>query len=320
MVNIKQRVLNQWIGYIACVMFCMWVIPVYSASYLMISDLGSSAEMIRRGNIEGFSSGSNAIFENPASLYRVDRISTSVFQSKIMTEVEYRNISLAVKTDFGVIGVGYMDAGVEGIQRTTKDSGSGLIAPTGEVFGYKNRIIKVGYQKSISKEFHLGLSGVGYINEIDTYLGSGYSLDFGGIYQFNDLTVSLFARNIIPTKVKYSDSNADNASYSGEEVLPLQTVFGIAYPFGDLDVMGQFKFDGTNSLMSGGLDYTPHFLWNALTLSVGYKEFSILDKTSNTVTMGVGLNLFGLSIDYAYEKSDHFEYDANSFASVGFDF
>ena len=308
---------NTFIVIVSMIMM-MVAIPVYSASYLMISDLGSSAEMIRRGNVEGFSSGSNAIFENPASLYRVNKISTSVFSSKIMTEVDYRNISLAFKTGVGTIGVGYMDAGVEGIERTARDSDTDIITGTGEMFGYKNRIIKIGYQKSLSKDFHVGVNGVGYINEIEYYMGTGYSLDAGLIYEFNELTVSLFARNIIPTKVKYSDS-AD-PTYSGEETLPLQTVFGLSYPFGDLDVMGQFKFDGTNSLMSAGLDYTPEFLWDALTLSAGYKEYSVLDKTSNTITLGVGLNLFGLSLDYAYEKSDHFEYEANNFASVGFDF
>ena len=50
----------------------------------MITDLGSSAEMIRRGNIEGFSKGSNAIFENPASLYNINLVSTSVFASQII--------------------------------------------------------------------------------------------------------------------------------------------------------------------------------------------------------------------------------------------
>ena len=66
----------------------------FGASYLMITDLGSSAEMIRRGNVEGFSKGSNAIFENPAGLHHINIISTSVFASQIMQEVNYRNISL----------------------------------------------------------------------------------------------------------------------------------------------------------------------------------------------------------------------------------
>ena len=85
---------------------------IEAASYLMITDLGSSAEMIRRGNIEGFSLGSNAIFENPASLHKVNVLSTSVFSSQIMKEVNYRNVSIAFNSDIGVFGFGYMDAGV----------------------------------------------------------------------------------------------------------------------------------------------------------------------------------------------------------------
>ncbi len=297
---------------------CILVIQsvnVEAASYLMITDLGSSAEMIRRGNVEGFSYGSNAIFENPASLSNVNVLSTSVFASQIMSEVNYRNVSFAFDSEIGVFAVGYMDAGVDNIVKT-KMNGDVVVADG--VFSYKNRVVKFGYQNSLSEEFHVGVNAVGYLNEIHTYNGSGYSLDVGALYSFTSLDVSLFARNVIPTKVMYKDS-ADT-TYSGEESLPLQVIFGVLYPFGDLDMMGQFKFDGVNTLLSAGLDYTPGFLFNILTISAGYKEFSVLDNISNTITLGVGLNLFGLSVDYAYEKSDHFEYDANNFASVGFDF
>ncbi len=304
---------HQWI--LGILLICLSSASIYGASYLMITDLGSSAEMIRRGNIEGFSVGSNAIFENPASLYKVNLLSASVFASQIMKEVNYRNVSLAFNSDIGMFAFGYMDAGVDDIVKT-KMNGDVVVADG--VFSYKNRVIKVGYQNSITDDLHLGINAVGYMNEIYTYKGSGYNLDVGARYSFSELDVSLFARNIIPTKIEYSDSDDD--TYKGEEELPLQVIFSAAYPFGDLDILGQFKFDGVNTLMSGGLDYTPSFLFSMLTISAGYKEFSVLDNISNTITLGVGLNLFGLSVDYAYEKSDHFEYDANNFASIGFDF
>lgn len=299
---------------ICCSILCFSTVT-FSASYLMITELGSSAEMIRRGNVEGFSKGSNAIFENPAALHHVNVISTSVFASQIMQEVEYRNISIAFNTGAGIFALGYMDAGVEDIPITAMN---GDIVEAVGSFSYMNRVFKAAYQNSITDQLHLGVSAVGYLNEIYTYTGNGYSLDVGAMYMFSDLSVSLFARNIIPTTVVYTDSADDD--YSGEEQLPLHAIFGIAYPFGEMDILGQFKFDGINTLMSVGLDYTPSFLLGALTISGGYKEFSVLDGVSNTITLGVGLNLFGLSIDYAYEKSDHFEYDANNFASVGFDF
>ena len=239
--------------------------------------------------------------------------------SQIMKEVNYRNVSIAFNSDIGVFGFGYMDAGVDDIIKTSlSGTGDSAIVVADGVFSYKNRVIKVGYQNSITEELHVGVNAVGYMNEIHTYKGSGYNLDVGAMYSFSELDVSLFARNIIPTKITYSDSEDDD--YNGEESLPLQVVFSAAYPFGDLDILGQLKFDGVNSLVSGGLDYSPSFLFNMLTISAGYKEFSVLDNISNTITMGVGLNLWGLSLDYAYEKSDHFEYDANNFASIGFDF
>ena len=313
--KLLAKINSNIIAFLVCMAMLCLTNHAFGASYLMITELGSSAEMIRRGNVEGFSKGSNAIFENPAGLYNVNVISTSVFASQIMQEVEYRNVSLAFNSSVGVFAFGYMDAGVEDIPITQMN---GDIVEAIGSFSYMNRVFKIGYQNSITDQLHLGINAVGYMNEIHTYSGTGYSIDAGAIYSFSDLTVSLFARNLIPTKVEYTDSEDD--TYSGEEDLPLHTVFGISYPFGDIDVLGQFKFDGVNTLMSVGLDYTPNFLLGMLTLSGGYKEFSVLDSISNTITLGAGLNLFGLSIDYAYEKSDHFEYDANNFASVGFDF
>ncbi|MGC6366822.1 MAG: hypothetical protein ACON35_02345 [Candidatus Marinamargulisbacteria bacterium] len=314
----KLRVSNCWSltsWLLSLCIVCMTSVGIHAASYLLLTDLGSSAEMIRKGNIEGFSSGSNAVFENPAGLYRVDTGSTSVFSSQIMKEVDYKNVSVAFKSDIGVIAVGYMDAGVEDIILT--DMVNGLVTNVG-YFSYKNRIIKVGYQNSITDQLHLGINAVGYLNEIHTYTGTGYNIDVGGIYNFSNLEVSLFARNLIPLKVKYVDS--EDPTYSGEEDLPLQMVFGARYPMGDLDIMGQYKYDGVNSLVSAGVDYTPSIIMNTLTLSAGYKEFSVLNNRANTITLGVGLNVFGASLDYAYEKSDHFEYDSNNFASIGFDF
>lgn len=310
----KYRFLTSWL--LSCCLIFAATVSVDAASYLLLTDLGSSAEMIRKGNIEGYSVGSNSVFENPAGLYRVKTGSASVFSSQIMKEVNYRNLSVAFKTDFGVLAVGYMDAGVDDIISTKMQENGDIVADG--VFSYQNRIMKLGFQRSITDALHLGINGVGYFNEIHTYSGSGYNIDIGGIYNFTKLEVSLFTRNLIPLKVSYSDS--EDTSYSGEEDLPLQMVFGARYPLGDLDVMGQYKYDGVNSLVSAGLDYTPSIISKTVTLSAGYKEFSILDDISSTITMGIGLNILGVSLDYAYEKSEHFEFDSNNFASIGFDF
>ena len=221
------------------VMVCIGVSSVYGSSYLMLTDLGSSAEMIRRGNVEGFSSGSNAIFENPASLYNVDTASTSVFASQLMNEVSYKNLSIAFRTEIGVISVGYMDAGVDDIPITAMAT-DGTFYQNGS-YTYLNRLAKFGYQTSLTDSLHLGINAVGYLNEIYTYTGVGYSVDAGAIYEYNNLTVSLFGRNLVPITVQYTDS-AD-ATYSGEEDLPVQVLFGVRY---DVEI---YRLWGNLSLM-----------------------------------------------------------------------
>lgn len=290
--------------------------PMIGASYLMLTDLGSSAEMIRRGNIEGFSHGANAIFENPASVYTIKYVSLSAFTTQIMNEVEYKNVAATLATDYGRFSVGYMDAGVDDIYLTTKNE-RGMIEQGG-TFSYKNRLMKVGYQGSISDQFHVGIAGVVYVNEMHTYIGTGYSMDAGIMYLLDNLHISFFGRNLIPAKVEYT--NSDDESYSGYEDLPTQVVLALKYPIWDLNIFGQTKFDGTNTLIGGGIEFTPSILAKLLTLSVGYKEYSVLDSIGNNITFGAGLNLFGVSVDYAYEASEHFEYDGNNYASISFDF
>jgi hypothetical protein len=52
----------------------------------------------------------------------------------------------------------------------------------------------------------------------------------------------------------------------------------------------------------------------------GYKEYYSLQNISNVYTIGVGLDLFDVEFNYAYEKSDHFEFDNNSYFSLSINF
>jgi len=132
-----------------------------------------------------------------------------------------------------------------------------------------------------------------------------------------DIGLSIFARNVAPTKVTYKDS-ADS-TYSGEEKLPLQAVGSLSYPFLDFTLFGQVKYDNINPLISAGLSYSPSLL-KFIRLSAGYKEYSVLKDIKSTVTMGAGLDLFGVKLDYAYETSDHIEFNSNSYFSIGLSF
>ncbi|MFT5171200.1 MAG: hypothetical protein ACI9BD_000972, partial [Candidatus Marinamargulisbacteria bacterium] len=58
-------------GFLIVLLLCAfpYMAAAQSAEYMMITDVGSSAKMVRMGNVEGFSEMSSSVFDNPAGLY-----------------------------------------------------------------------------------------------------------------------------------------------------------------------------------------------------------------------------------------------------------
>jgi len=289
--------------------------------YFMVSDVGSSARTIRKANIEGFSNLSSGIFENPASLYQTNQWSVSAFTTTLMNEVTYKNIALSAKLPIGTIGLGYMSAGVTDIPYTYENHFG--IAPNdpsyddsefdvASYFEYNNTMAKLSYEISQTEHLHFGVSAVYYNTNLFTYKGQGVNFDAGFVIDGGPLALSVSAKNIIPSlKVKYNNGESEN--------LPLQTTYGARYRWGDLDLLGQIRTVGSSRqiLKSGGIAYRPFFA-NFFEISGGYREFEVINTTKNDFTLGIGLTIFDISLDYAYETSEHIEFNGKHYFSVGF--
>jgi hypothetical protein len=286
---------------------------IVCAEALMLTDLGTSARMIALGNIEGFDGGSNSIFENPAGLYRIKNISAGAFTTKLMHEVVYRNLTLAMKTDLGTFAAGYMSADVSDIPHTYRRSDNRF--DVSYYFRYETLLGKLGYQTSINENIHIGIAADYYETSLDTYKGRGWNMDGGMIVDLSPLELSFTARNILRfSKAKYTDG--DDSEYEGEEKYPFQAVVSGKYNFLDFDVLGQVKTNAGRSrnLMALGLQYNPWIL-KMFHLYGGYKEYYGTVDVMHVRTLGIGLSLYGVSFDYAYEDSDHFEYSTNHYFS-----
>jgi hypothetical protein len=289
------------------------------ARYFIPSDIGTSAQMIRLGNIEGFSHTASSVFENPAALYRISRLSGSMFTTTMMDEVLYQNLALAVRTDYGVFGFGYMSAGVDDIFSTAMNPETEEFYSIG-TFKYENMMAKLAYQFSQNEHLHFGLGGTFFKTEMDTIKGTGYNFDAGVVLDFDDLQVSYVVRNISQgMAVDYIDE--DVATYNGQEEIPLQTALSIKYRIGDFNIFSQFKQIGNNSslMKSFGLNYRPSFV-PYINISAGIKEFLVLDQVHNNTVLGVGLDLFGINFDYAYESSEHIQFNHKHYFSVAVSF
>jgi hypothetical protein len=281
---------------------------VSCTNYYLISDLGTSARMIGLAGIEGFSMSSNAIFENPAGLYRTNNASVSLFSTTLMTELYYNNMSICANTPIGKIGIGYMEAATFDIPHTGKDAAHHNEIYEISLYDYKNSIYKISYQTSLTSDFHLGVSYVEYKNALFDVYGTGSNFDLGAIYDFAPFSFSFAVKNLIPESyVTYRDGAKEN--------LNMHILGAVKYTISDFDLFVQVKRKERRVLISKALVYYPSFL-RFINFSAGHKEFLVKYKKNNNYILGVGLNLAGINFNYAFEKSDHFEFDNKNYFSV----
>jgi len=306
-----------------------------SALYFLPTEVGTSARMIRLGNIEGFSNNASSVMENPAGLYRVRKMSTSFFTTKFMDEVQYLNGSLAVRMPVGVLALGYSGVGVQDIPDTYevdeeyKSKGS---------FALDKSLYKVGYQLSVSRYLHFGACANYNTYTLGKVSAKGYNADVGFILDSDSLDFSFVAKNVFSSlPMRYTDNTEtqvvdgiDNSSQGKEEKLPFQTSYSLRYSMGQFQLFGQLRTEGVERrfVKSAGINFNPRFL-PMFHVSGGYKQRHYVrsieaeldkDYVRGGWVAGVGLDLYNISFDYAYEKSEHIQFENKHYFSIGMSF
>ena len=309
-----------------------------TAQYFLPTTVGTSARMIALGNIEGFSNQANSVMENPAGLYRIRKASGSFFTTKLMDEVQYVNGAVAVRMPVGVLGLGYMGVGVNNVPYTMMENDASEIQKTGEYFGLNKSLYKIGYQVSASRYLHFGISGDYNTYQLGKVSAKGYNADVGFILDSDALDFSFVAKNVFSSMpMKYTDNSSDlvvngidNSSQGKQEKLPFQTSYSLRYSLDQVQLYGQLRTEGAERrfVKSAGISFNPRFL-PIVHMSGGYKQTyyvrsieAELDKeyVKGGWVVGVGLDLYNVSFDYAYEKSDAVQFDNKHYFSVGMSF
>lgn len=291
------------------------------ADFFDPSLVGSSAAMIRKGYIEGFSPYSNTIFENPAGLYRVSRLSSSLFSTNIMDECQYYNFSASARLKKGVFGFGIMRLGVDN-NAYTDISSNNRIFKTGNYYDFESFLFKLSYQYSLYDHMHVGFNLNRYQLSMGDLSGQGMNMDVGILIDLNRWEHSLVLKNMFfGKKVKFTDSEdilvtgSSNSSNGKTEDMPQSFVFSSLYYWLDFNFSTQFKYLPKDSIVTKhfAVEYTPRF-FSFLTVSAGYGEYfnpdfidGVFSESSvyDVFNYGVGFEMYGVNVDYAYELGDH---------------
>lgn len=288
--------------------------PLFAVDAFLISDYGASARLIGIGNIEGFSTSSEAVFENPASLFRVDNMSISAFQTSLVEDIKLSaystvfNISQDTKLGFGILSYGVGDIKVTGINNST-----GRFFTKSKT-SFNDAVYKLVYGSKLFKDIYFGSAFSYFKKDFASISGQGFNLDVG-IFIDSDIDISLSAKNIVPlSKMNYSEGES--------ETLPLQYLAGLQIPFGDFDLFAQVKMQAISKeyLKSIGLVYSPSWVNDLLYISSGFKEIDIVGIIKNNISIGLGLKLAFFETHFSFEKSDYIGRDNKYYFSTSINF
>ncbi|MFH1715484.1 MAG: hypothetical protein ABH857_04780 [Elusimicrobiota bacterium] len=285
---------------------------VFSADAFLVTEIGTSADMISIGNIYSMNGSAESIFHNPAGLSRTKKYGISAFTTKFINECVYKNFAGTMRIGNGVLGAGYMELGIDDIP-LTGESGNRFYEIS--KFDYNNSLTKIGYAMPVvSKNIYGGMSLSYLHSENYNVTGNGINGDLGMLFIFDPMCLSISLENLL----WFSNMNYDNNAY---EDIPVTLVTSAGYEFSDLRVLGQFKkIEKRSGLIKAfGLEYSPGFI-KIVKISGGYAEYYNLNNINHKLTFGMGVKMFGVNIAYAFEKGEFIEDMNKHYYSINFEY
>tara|TARA_B100001989_G_C24512741_1_gene451369 strand:- start:232 stop:1125 length:894 start_codon:yes stop_codon:yes gene_type:complete len=295
---------------------------MFATNFVMVSDVGVSAKAIALGNTVGHGESAAAVFDNAAALSNVKGNSIALFSTQLFDEVSYFNVALSSYTKVGTIAVGLYEQSVQDIPATTYNSDS-QVESIG-TYDWKNSIVKIAYQtywvptilknslfsdpKSI---ISAAVTYSCYNLNFESYSGVGQNLDVGILTKIKNIDYSVNIQNVFFNQyVAYNNNQL--------ELLPFTMTFSAMIPYKWFEIIPQYKSTRSRHLFAYGVSYQPGFLPYVSILTGFKQQLDYLNTKHNKYSIGIALNLFELSLHYAYERSEYYLLDHQNYFSLSY--
>ncbi len=317
-----------------CVLFGICVLGFGNLTYAEI--IGSSVDPMRIGvparplgmgkAYVGFAEDSDTVFLNPAGLSKIDTLKFTSMYASLMGEVKYTVVSVANPLGDGVLGAGFISAGIENIALYQDKS-----TPLGTV-NYSSNVAFLSYGREIFKNLSIGgnlkyfSSGATGSALVEDSAGSGMNLDLSVLYSPTKwLSAGLTAQNALP------------ASLGGKMVY--RTGLEEEIP-STLKIGGSIGVLGTNAIvpslqklnLAGDVDLsvarkrpiTMHIggeYWpiRFLAIRAGIDQDALNDsQVISNPTLGIGLRFEGFEFNYAFHPYAGISGDETHFFSISY--
>lgn len=293
-------ILSSWIGAISAA-------PYYSD----ITAVGTSAEMLGIGGVQGFSQQASVILETPAGLSYAKN-SFSGFYTSFYGGADYMTTAFSCNPRPELtlaVGAAYQRSAA--LDATATNNSNEYVASNQFDVDVLQATIGVDYR--LLNSIHLALSWTEYASNLYNVQGSGADWSIGLRSQTPIGDFIATQKNIYGNKITFTDG-----SY---EALPREWSIGyksLPTPFLDSEIFAQIKhIDGIDSLIKNvGIRVYP-LESKTLSLSLGYKDKVAVSSFKETIAAGAILHLGSLSIQYGYDTTDAYEGQQQHYVSFG---
>lgn len=311
--------INKQIKLLLFIVCCLLISAANASQVVDLTEIGVGAKPLGMGKVFNPQDNSGSLFQNPAGIANVGKYSLTSMSGNVLGEVPYVMAGGAYKTNYGVVGIGYVNASVSGIREATLVNGvpeiTGNEANYGSsalLIGFANDAKAVNYVNNLKfltdrgakvgltlKVVNQGFSGAA---SFEGASGSGFDLDLGTIVPINDrLTSSFSIKNVIPGN-----------NVKGDE-LPMAISGGLAYQLPERKLMtaADAEYTTRGLLLHLGAEWNP---LNMLFVRGG------LDQKADgfNYSLGLGTRYSGFSFDYAYHTYAGLSEMTTHYFSIGF--
>ncbi|MFC1517765.1 hypothetical protein ACFL5G_04315 [Candidatus Margulisiibacteriota bacterium] len=277
-----------------------------------ISRSGMGARPMALGKtFTGLADDTNAILYNPAGLAYFKQPKFMNINSQLLHDVRYATYLMAWPTEYGTFGLGQVNVGVQNIYIGEWTSPAETDTYVVGKATYATDVTLLTYAKPLDKQLSWGIN-LKYFRHQFANLGvedsgaSGTNIDVGLLYRVTPrLQYGLFLQNLITGPTLAWDNGE-------KEILESYCRLGMAYKMGRAGVFSKLNWLADLEVpvvanykpMGIHLGVEAWFFDDifALRLGTGTKELSHEGRMMNAFegTIGLGLNLYGVNIDYTY--------------------
>jgi hypothetical protein len=301
---------------IIIIVICL-IIPLSAERAFDITDIGTSAESVAGGGVHTISNTAHSIFLNPALLDHDINWSVDVFQTQTLEDVKINNISISKSYNNSSFGLGYTWTGMDGIQGAIT-SNSEIVA--GETYEYNHSKFYLGGKMQLNKFFSTGVTLKLMTTRLGSYSGKGMNSDVGLLFQKPSYNIALGIHNILRMN-KMTYTNHQGSALQDEE-FPFKLFINASKQMTIKSLNSRLhlqlnQYDKHPMLYSGGFKIN-HQKFPFLEGLLGYRHMFHLDKTIGRKSIGLNLNIKGIKLSYAYERSETPIFDNMHYTSLSF--